>query len=61
MLLIEGTRFLDDYISWLAPHQLAALRLILIGLVLILLLIYKPQGFGREYHFVLGNAKKEVA
>lgn len=52
VLVIEGTRFLDDYISWLAPHQLAALRLILIGLGLILLLIYKPQGFGREYRFM---------
>ena len=51
-LLLEGTRFLDDYISWLAPHQLAALRLILIGLILILLLIFKPQGFAKEYRFM---------
>jgi branched-chain amino acid transport system permease protein len=55
VVLIEGTRFLDDYISWLALHQLAALRLILIGLALTLLLIYKPNGFGREYRFLQGS------
>jgi len=59
VLLIEGTRFLDDYIAWLAPHQLAALRLILIGLVLILLLIFRPQGFGREYRFVRGSMPQD--
>ncbi len=52
VVLIEGTRFLDDAIPWFAPHQLAALRLILIGLALILLLIYKPEGFGREYRYL---------
>lgn len=57
--LIEGTRFLDDVIPWLAPHQLAALRLILIGVALILLLIYKPEGFGREYRFLLKDAAAE--
>ncbi|NGM86975.1 branched-chain amino acid ABC transporter permease [Parapusillimonas sp. SGNA-6] len=64
VVLIEGTRFLDDYLTWLAPHQLAALRLILIGSVLILLLIYKPQGFGPEYQFALSsfeNARKSPA
>ncbi|EHD20400.1 MULTISPECIES: branched-chain amino acid ABC transporter permease [Brenneria] len=49
ILLLEGTRFLNDYVSWLTPSQLASLRLMLIGLGLIVMLIYRPQGFIREY------------
>lgn len=33
-------------------HQLAALRLILIGLIMVLLLIFKPQRFTRGYRFI---------
>ncbi|MBB3211843.1 branched-chain amino acid transport system permease protein [Herbaspirillum sp. Sphag1AN] len=51
VLLLESTRFLNDYISWLSAAQLASLRLILIGLVLILILIFRPQGWIREYRF----------
>ncbi|MCY1248674.1 hypothetical protein D9M72_621290 [compost metagenome] len=49
ILLLEGTRFLSDYVSWLSPSQLASLRLMLIGVGLILMLIYRPQGMTREY------------
>jgi branched-chain amino acid transport system permease protein len=49
MCLIEGSRFLKDMIQVLDATQLAAIRLILIGLGLILFLIYRPQGFAREY------------
>ncbi|PKP85600.1 MAG: branched-chain amino acid ABC transporter permease [Alphaproteobacteria bacterium HGW-Alphaproteobacteria-2] len=49
MLLIEGSRFLKDVVDFVAADQLAALRLILIGAGLILFLIYRPQGLGREY------------
>ena len=49
MILIEGSRFLKDMVQVLDATQLAAIRLILIGLGLILFLIYRPQGFMAEY------------
>jgi ABC-type branched-subunit amino acid transport system permease subunit len=48
MVLLEGSRFLKDFVDVLDSDQLAAVRLILIGLGLILFLIFRPQGFGRE-------------
>jgi len=49
MLLLEGSRFAKDVIPTLDSDQLAAIRIIIIGVGLILLLIYRPQGFFREY------------
>ncbi len=49
MVLVEGSRFLKDFIPVFDAGQLAAVRLILIGLGLILLLIYMPNGIRREY------------
>jgi ABC-type branched-subunit amino acid transport system permease subunit len=49
MALLEGSRFLKDAIPWLDSDQLAAIRIIIIGVGLLLLLIYRPQGFMREY------------
>jgi ABC-type branched-subunit amino acid transport system permease subunit len=49
MTLVEGSRFLKDLIYVFDATQLAALRLILIGLGLILFLIYRPQGMLPEY------------
>ncbi|HZV20989.1 MAG TPA: branched-chain amino acid ABC transporter permease [Hyphomicrobiales bacterium] len=49
MTMLESTRFLKDAIGFLNATQLASLRLILVGLGLVLLLIYRPQGFFREY------------
>ena len=49
MLLLEGSRFAKDVIPTLDSDQLAAIRIIIIGAGLILLLIYRPQGFFREY------------
>jgi ABC-type branched-subunit amino acid transport system permease subunit len=49
MVLLEGSRFLKDVIPALDSDQLAAIRIIIIGAGLILLLIYRPQGFFREY------------
>ena len=49
MLLLEGSRFLKDVIPALDSDQLAAIRIIIIGAGLILLLIYRPRGFFREY------------
>ena len=49
MALLEGSRFLKDAIPSLDSDQLAAIRIIIIGVGLLLLLIYRPQGFMREY------------
>jgi branched-chain amino acid transport system permease protein len=49
MLLLEGSRFLKDAIPALDADRLAAIRVIIIGAGLILLLIYRPRGFFREY------------
>jgi len=49
MVLLEGTRFLKDWVPFLDAGQLAALRLMLIGVGLVLLLIYRPQGLRPEY------------
>lgn len=61
LVLLEGTRFLDFIIPIVDASQMAALRLILIGLALILLLIYRPQGLLPEYRFMLGadNTKRK--
>jgi branched-chain amino acid transport system permease protein len=49
MVLLEGSRFIKDLIPVLDSDQLAAIRFIIIGVGLILLLIFRPQGFAREY------------
>lgn len=49
MVLLEGSRFVKDAIPALDSDQLAAIRIIIIGAGLIALLIWRPQGFLREY------------
>ncbi|HSD42112.1 MAG TPA: branched-chain amino acid ABC transporter permease [Burkholderiales bacterium] len=58
MVLLEGSRFLKDVIPALNSDQLAAIRIIIIGVGLILLLIFRPQGFLREHRLQvdLGDA-----
>lgn len=60
VLLLEGTRFLNDYVAWLSSSQVAALRLMLVGLGLILALIFKPEGFVREYRFKIGHGSRSA-
>jgi len=49
MVLLEGSRFLKDAIPSLNSDQLAAIRIIIIGAGLIALLVWRPQGFLKEY------------
>jgi ABC-type branched-subunit amino acid transport system permease subunit len=49
MVLVEGTRFLKDFLPFLEPSQAAPLRLMLIGVGLILILIFRPSGIMPEY------------
>jgi branched-chain amino acid transport system permease protein len=59
MVFIEGSRFLKDLFNVLDATQLAAIRLILIGLGLILFLIYRPQGFLPEYRLKTTSLGRE--
>jgi branched-chain amino acid transport system permease protein len=49
MVLLEGTRFLKEFVPFLEPSQVAPLRFILIGAGLILMLILRPNGIAAEY------------
>jgi branched-chain amino acid transport system permease protein len=48
IFLLEGSRFLIDWVPGLGASELAAIRLFLVGAGLVALLIFKPDGFGRE-------------
>ena len=49
MLFLEGSRFAKDFIPFVSDVKLAALRFMAVGLGLILLLLYRPQGIlGRK-------------
>ena len=51
--VLEGLRFLDLPLS---ETQIAALRFIILGLVLIVLMAFRPQGmFGKREEMVLGD------
>jgi len=51
--LLEGLRFLDLH---LAGFRVEALRFMILGLVLILLMAFRPQGvFGKREEMVLGD------
>jgi branched-chain amino acid transport system permease protein len=49
MVLLEGTRFLKDFVPALSAQQAASLRLAMIGACLILILIFRPDGLSQEY------------
>jgi branched-chain amino acid transport system permease protein len=52
-VVLEGTRFVELPIS---ETQIAALRFFIVGLVLILLMAFRPQGmFGKREEMVLGE------
>ncbi len=44
MVFLEGTRFLKDWGVPLDEVRLAALRFVVVGLALVLLVVYRPQG-----------------
>jgi branched-chain amino acid transport system permease protein len=53
MTLLEGTRYVDLPLS---ADRVAAVRFIIVGLVLILLMAFRPQGlFGKRQEMVLGD------
>ena len=44
LTFMEGTRFLGDFLPSIDASQIAALRFVVVGLVLILLMRFRPQG-----------------
>jgi branched-chain amino acid transport system permease protein len=55
IFLLEGSRFQIDLVPGLGASELAAIRLFLVGVALVALLIFKPNGFGREPRSALAN------
>jgi branched-chain amino acid transport system permease protein len=54
--LLEGTRFIDLPNPPFSEERVAALRFAIVGLVLILLMAFRPQGiFGKREEMVLGD------
>ncbi len=60
VFLLEGSRFIVDLVPWLSGETLASLRLIGVGAILVLLLILKPKGFGREKPTVLRSSTPHI-
>ena len=53
MTLLEGTRYVE---LPLAADKVAAIRFIIVGAVLILLMAFRPQGiFGKKQEMLLGE------
>jgi branched-chain amino acid transport system permease protein len=58
MVLLEGTRFLKDFVPFLSAQQAASLRLALIGAGLVLILIFRPDGISSEYHLSIRKSAR---
>lgn len=52
MLILEGSRFLGDFTSVVTSQQLASIRIIVIGAILIVVLRFRPRGLIPEPKFV---------
>jgi branched-chain amino acid transport system permease protein len=61
MVLLEGTRFLKDFVPFLSAQQAASLRLALIGAGLVLILIFRPEGISAEYRLSTGKSRPELS
>ena len=49
MVFLEGSRFIKDFIPFISDVKLAAMRFMVVGLVMILFILYRPQGLmGRK-------------
>jgi ABC-type branched-subunit amino acid transport system permease subunit len=58
MILLEGTRFLKDFVPFLSAQQAASLRLMLIGAGLVLILIFRPDGISSEYRLSIRKSAR---
>jgi branched-chain amino acid transport system permease protein len=51
MVFLEGTRFIGDFVDILDAEKMSALRIIMIGLLLIVTLRIRPRGLLPETKF----------
>ena len=51
MTILEGTRFLGDFVEFLDAEKLSAIRIIIIGVLLIAILRLRPRGLMPEPKF----------
>ncbi len=51
MLILEGSRFLADFTDLVTSQQLSSIRIILIGLILMAVLRFRPRGLMPEPRF----------
>jgi len=54
MVLLEGTRFLKNFVPFLSAQQAASLRLALTGAGLVL--IFRPEGISSEYRLSIAKS-----
>ncbi|MFQ5774957.1 MAG: branched-chain amino acid ABC transporter permease [Kiloniellaceae bacterium] len=59
MLVLEGTRFMGDFVAFLDAEKLSAIRIILIGATLILVLRFRPRGIMPEQKFRVAETRGE--
>jgi branched-chain amino acid transport system permease protein len=49
MLFLEGSRFLRDIIPGISEVDMASVRIGVVGLLLVLFIMYRPQGLMGDY------------
>lgn len=61
MSILEGTRFMGDFVAILDAEGLSAVRIILIGALMIIILRLRPRGLLPEPRFRYGTRRREDA
>lgn len=61
MTILEGTRFLGDFIEFLDAEKLSSIRIILIGALLIIILRVRPRGLLPEPRFTYKGDRGQAA
>jgi len=61
MTILEGSRFLGDFIQFLDAEKLSAIRIIFIGVMLIVILRIRPKGLIPEPKFLIPAKLNEPA
>jgi branched-chain amino acid transport system permease protein len=60
MTILEGTRFMGDFIEFLDAEKLSAIRIILIGALLIIILRVRPRGILPEPRFTYKGSRMDA-
>lgn len=60
MSILEGTRFMSDFVTFLDAEKLSAVRIIVIGALLIIILRVRPRGLLPEPRFAYKMRRERV-